>query len=99
MSTTSRTKYDDILREIEILPRDEQVDVLFYLLDRLLPTGNHTRVTHSEVASANPEPLAEKRPRKRTLQRALGLLATDGPTPTDEDIEQWLDEHRQEKYG
>jgi hypothetical protein len=34
-----------------------------------------------------------------TLSRALGLLATDQPAPTDEEIEQWLDEHRVEKYG
>jgi hypothetical protein len=34
-----------------------------------------------------------------TLSRALGLLATDQPPPTDEEIEQWLDEHRMEKYG
>lgn len=37
--------------------------------------------------------------RQRTLDRALGLLATDMPAPTDEEIEQWLDEHRMEKYG
>jgi hypothetical protein len=34
-----------------------------------------------------------------TLGRALGLLATDQPAPTDEEIEQWLDERRMEKYG
>jgi len=34
-----------------------------------------------------------------TLSRALGLLATDQPAPTDEEVEQWLDEHRMEKYG
>lgn len=34
-----------------------------------------------------------------TLSRALGLLATDQPAPTDEEIKQWLDEHRMEKYG
>jgi hypothetical protein len=34
-----------------------------------------------------------------TLSLALGLLATDKPAPTDEEIEQWLEEHRMEKYG
>jgi len=34
-----------------------------------------------------------------TLSRALGLLATDQPAPTDEEIEQWLDERRTERYG
>lgn len=39
------------------------------------------------------------RPRKDTLRQALGLLATAQPAPSDFDIEQWLDEHRSEKYG
>jgi hypothetical protein len=34
-----------------------------------------------------------------TLSRALGLLATDQPAPTDEEIKQWLDERRMERYG
>ena len=37
--------------------------------------------------------------RTRTLDQALGLLATDRPAPTDEEVKQWLDEHRMEKYG
>jgi hypothetical protein len=37
--------------------------------------------------------------RRRTLDHALGLLATDRPTPTDEEVEQWMDEHRMEKLG
>jgi hypothetical protein len=36
---------------------------------------------------------------RQTLSRALGLLATDEAAPTDEEVEQWLDEHRMEKYG
>lgn len=98
MSASSQTRYDDIVREIELLPRDAQVDVLFYLLDKLLP-ASHMRVSRPESTHASTEAPAESQPRKRTLQRALGLLATDGPAPTDEDIERWLDEHRQEKYG
>jgi hypothetical protein len=34
-----------------------------------------------------------------TLDRARGLLATGGPTPTDAEIGQWLDERRRERYG
>ncbi len=41
------------------------------------------------------EPL---RPKRDTLEKALGLLATERPAPSDEEIEQWLDEHRIEKY-
>jgi len=43
--------------------------------------------------------VASGRPRKKTLERALGLLATDQPPPTDEQVTQWLHERRMEKYG
>lgn len=42
------------------------------------------------------EPL---RPQRDTLEKALGLLATERPAPSDEEIERWLDEHRMEKYA
>jgi hypothetical protein len=38
-------------------------------------------------------------PRRPTADRARGLLATDQPPPTDEEIAQWLDEERMKKYG
>lgn len=37
--------------------------------------------------------------RKNTFSRALGLLATASPAPTDEQVTQWLAERRLEKYG
>ena len=43
--------------------------------------------------------VAPSRPRRKTLKKALGLLATDQPAPSDAEIQQWLDEHRMEKYG
>jgi hypothetical protein len=39
------------------------------------------------------------RPRRKTLEKALGLLATSRPAPSDAEIQQWLDERRVEKYG
>lgn len=39
------------------------------------------------------------RPRRKTLEKALGLLATSQPAPSDAEIKQWLDEHRMEEYG
>ena len=39
------------------------------------------------------------RSKRNTLEKALGLLATDQPAPSDTDVQQWLDEHRMEKYG
>lgn len=38
-------------------------------------------------------------PRRNTLKKALGLLATDAPAPSDEEIRRLLDERRTEKYG
>ncbi len=37
--------------------------------------------------------------KRNTLKDALGLLATDQPPPSDEEVQMWLDEHRMEKYG
>ena len=34
-----------------------------------------------------------------TLKRALGLLATDQPAPSDEEVALWLGERRVERYG
>ncbi len=46
------------------------------------------------------EPRIQKPYRKeRTLEQALSLVNLNGPAPTDEEVKQWLDEHRMEKYG
>jgi len=45
------------------------------------------------------EPEAESTQAGDTLSLARGLLATDKPAPTDEEVAQWLEEHRLEKYG
>jgi len=37
--------------------------------------------------------------KSNTLERALGLLATDRPAPSDAEIEKMLDERRMERYG
>ena len=39
------------------------------------------------------------RPKRNTFKKALGLLTTGQPAPTDEDIRRWLEERRAEKYG
>jgi hypothetical protein len=44
------------------------------------------------------EPEARLR-QKQTLPQALGLLETSAPPPSDEEIRQWLEDHRTEKYG
>ena len=37
--------------------------------------------------------------RARTLDAALGLLGTDRPALSDEEVQSWLDEYRTDKYG
>lgn len=37
---------------------------------------------------------------RSTMERAIGLAKIPGrDAPSDEEVEQWLDEHRMEKYG
>ena len=38
-------------------------------------------------------------PKRNTLGKALGLLATSQAAPSDTEIQQWLDERRMEKYS
>ena len=45
------------------------------------------------------EPVPRTATPKHTLDHALGLLARDTPPPDDAQVQQWLDEHREEKYG
>ena len=46
------------------------------------------------------EPLPEGSDRSRhTFERALGLLATDTPPPSDEEVQRMLEDYRLEKYG
>ena len=45
------------------------------------------------------EPKEVELERADTLRQALGLLATDQPAPSDEEITHWLNEHKLEKYG
>lgn len=45
------------------------------------------------------EPEVETIQAEDTLSLARGLLATDKPAPTDEEVAQWLEEHKLEKYG
>lgn len=40
-----------------------------------------------------------QRPPHDTLPLALGLLTSNMPAPSDAEIQNWLDEHRMEKYG
>ena len=38
-------------------------------------------------------------PKHNSVKLLLGRMKTDQPPPADEEVAQWLDEHRMEKYG
>jgi hypothetical protein len=75
---------ETILEAISTWPRDEQAALAREILQRV----------HEQSG-----PIVEPPVRRGSLRNLVGLLATDRPPPTDEEVEQWLDEHRMEKYG
>jgi hypothetical protein len=36
---------------------------------------------------------------RRTLERAIGIARGSAPPPDDATVKQWIEQHRQEKYG
>ena len=65
---------------------------------RQWPPDRRFALVQDVLSTLAPEVLPS-RPRHKTLEKALGLLATSQPAPSDAEIKQWLDEHRLEKYG
>ncbi len=60
----------------------------------------HRRFTLVQDVLKTLEPNSQVAPRRRdTLKQALGFLATSRAAPSDQEVAQWLDEHRVEKYG
>jgi hypothetical protein len=83
MSTTSADR-EAILRTVEGWAPDEQVTLARAILER---------------AAANSRP-STAQPSSRSTWDALYGIALSGDTaPSDEQVAQWLDEHRMEKYG
>ncbi len=83
--------HDTIVQAVRRWPRDAQLALAQEILrDALTP--------HEESSHAEPD--RQAMPRARGSWRNLtGILATDQPPPSDEEIERWLEEHRLEKYG
>ena len=52
-----------------------------------------------DVINTLAEETSSSRSRHETMGKALGLLATDKPAPSDSEIKRWLDERRVEKFG
>lgn len=62
------------------------------------PVAQQIALIEDVLKSVSPR-IEPPRHRQPTIDRAFGLLATDQPAPTDEEVKRWLDEHRVEKYG
>lgn len=61
------------------------------------PTERRVTLAHALIDSLRSPP---DRPRpKPSLDELVGSARGEGPAPTDEMVEQWIDEHRMQKYG
>lgn len=65
------------------------------------PASQRYLLVQDVLKTLEPQDELQERPQRARdiLATARGLLATEQPTPTDEEIAQWLEEHRTEKYG
>lgn len=96
--TATAMDRETILRTVRQWPAEEQITLLQEILDHL----RHDVVAGVEARStttSEPERVSEPAVRHGSLRNLVGLLATDQPSPTDEEVERWLEERRMEKYG
>jgi len=61
---------------------------------RQWPPDRRFALVRDVINTLSPE-VVPSRPKRKTLEKALGLLAI----PSDAEVQQWLDERRMEKYG
>ena len=62
------------------------------------PTAQQIELVQDVLQALSPR-ISPPQTLHKTLDKALAILATDKPAPTDAEVKQWLDEHRMEKYG
>lgn len=74
----------DILHAIERWPVEDQVALARTILER----------TASGQAETSPE-----QPARSTWDALHGIASSGQESPTDEQVAQWLDEHKMDKYG
>jgi dihydroneopterin aldolase len=60
---------------------------------RQWPPDRRFALVQDVLSTLAPKVLSPQ-PKPKTLEKALGLLATSQPAPSDAEIKQWLDEHR-----
>ena len=85
MSAQSPPTYAEVLSAVDSWPRERRKALMRHLLETL------------DDEPVDPD--EKDRRRREALAGLRGMLKTDAPPPTDEDIWRWLDERRTEKYG
>ena len=58
---------------------------------RQWPPERRLALVQDVLSTLAPE-VSSSQPKRKTLEEALGLLATDQPAPSDDEIQQWLNE-------
>ncbi len=86
MDNLQTSNYENVLTIISRWPLSKRLTLLQDVLHTLT----------SELMVSDSAPTQNKR---STLKEAYGLLATEQPAPSDEEIQSWLKERRLEKYG
>lgn len=85
MTTETAPEYGEILDRIAGWPPSIRLALLRDVLDTLAP----------EISSTLRQVPRARRP---GLEEVVGLLKTDEPPPTDEQVKQWLEQRRIETY-
>jgi hypothetical protein len=80
---TTTSERETILKVIEAWPPEDQMALARVILRRA--TMRATRRT--------------ARPQDPSWRQMAGLASNEQAPPSDEEVAQWLDEHRSEKYG
>jgi hypothetical protein len=86
---------DQIVSKPVILERDGKPVLV------LMPYDEYQRLQRIEMDARARQEItvaSTTRPRRNTLDKAWGLLATDQPAPSDAEIQRWLDERRAERF-
>ncbi len=85
---------ETILHTVQGWPPDEQLA----LAEAIARQATQAITRHAEASE--PERPAPAIPQRPSWREMAGLAAVPGQEPpTDEQVAQWLDEHRMEKYG
>jgi hypothetical protein len=79
---------ETILKTIATWPVEEQVTLARTILERVAAQSG----APAQGADAQP-------PERSTWEALYGIASSEQQPPSDEQVAQWLDEHRTEKYG